>query len=493
MDLRVHGAPMLRPSQYRASSASFHVERLTVLQVIGTSFRPRDLSKASSQDDWSDALMRSSGGIDRGGRDADDGGDDVVLKRGSGERRARTIAFDATDGHTRCRVVEWAPCPELAISRLVPGVKIRLKAGALVRQGVVLLTPETFEFIEGGRVDALSKEWKLELDAERRGRLLQWFASASSSTPWDEHKAPPAFRPFSSARLGNLREKKSRAGTDSGSKKPDENRKLDKTNETFEKLSLAARTAASTVIERVAKKRAEESGVEPSTNEKTAEHLTEANLSIGNSMNITAEANAKEKKKKKKKKKKRKKNKRDGTEGLVSTDMAATQSRPVVVHFADILASPDHRPREGLVRARIADVILLDLHTACAEPHLVVRLSQDAHDRTDRRRGSGVFVSAVCGRQLRNMLLSVKPPETVLELKQTIRGRERIEKRVAALKAALTRAPTQMFHLCAPDEKDAGIRRKIRHLDGCSFFLSMPHTKKVQSLEHENPGLALFF
>ena len=301
--------------------------------------------------------------------------------------------------------MEWEVCERLRGNELVAGRKLEFTS-AQVRNNVILMTDKTVTYL-GGAVKSVEEEWKAKRDARMKSKWKAWMNR--------EEKHPPAFRPFSKKDLKRVREERKK-------RKPQTKIQDDKkVNVKLRELSISARSRAAEEIRK---------DQDLKQNQKKSE--------------VVVEPTKKKNKKKKKKKKALRKN---------QTTVTDQVERPRLLRhgFAELSNS------EGLVEAYIRDIKLLDLHTACVEPQLRLCLE----DTSARRRK----IEATCSNTLRNMLLSIRPPETALEVKQSVHGRKRIQTRCESLRVALGRAPPQYFDMRRTkvegvDDKSSGVKRE---------------------------------
>ena len=299
--------------------------------------------------------------------------------------------------------MEWERCDALRETELVAGQKIEFEK-AEVREGVILMTNKTVKYL-GGYVKTVEENWRAKRDAKVKSKWRAWMDR--------EGKGPPAFRPFSKKHLNRAREEKSKR-TKQGKQTKEDDKKV---NMKLRELSISARDQATELIRKDRDLR---------QNEKKKEVVLPQPT----------------------KKKKKKKSNPPKNQTTTMIDKTTEQPPRLLSHgFAELSNS------EGLVEAYIRDIKLLDLHTACVEPQLRLCLE----DTSARRRK----IEATCSNTLRNMLLSIRSPETALEVKQSVHGRKRIQARCESLRVALSRAPPQYFDMRRTNA-DRGSRDDIK-------------------------------
>ena len=330
---------------------------------------------------------------------------DDVRKERNGEG---VIMLVLTNGKQRIKAIEWERCEKLRRNELAAGRKIEFRE-TVVRENVILMTDETIHYL-GGCVKSVEDEWRAKRDATMKSKWRAWMNREDFSA------GPPSFQPFSQKQLLLVRKEKLKHRMTIVRKHQEKEDSV--INSKLRDISISARDRAQELIRK-------------------DQEIKKQSL----------EEKKKEKQMKMKKKKKKKKNK---TKPPIQKNQTITEPIPTLLRhgFAELSNS------EGLVKAKIVDIKLLDLHTACVEPQLRLCLE----DTSARRRK----IEATCSIMLRNMLLSIRAPETALEVKQSVHGRKRIQARCESLRVALSRAPPQYFDMrrsiVVKDEKNSSER-----------------------------------
>ena len=80
----------------------------------------------------------------------------------------RLLRLQVTDGVSQCGAFEWISLGDVAEAQLLPGAKLRIKSGARLAGGMLLLDPLTVEWL-GGHVQHLADT---NMGLEEPNRLL---------------------------------------------------------------------------------------------------------------------------------------------------------------------------------------------------------------------------------------------------------------------------------------------------------------------------------